>query len=428
MSSSRRGRAAFRRALAAALLGVTVSACGDGGRAPHAEPPGVGPRAVLAVPAGSGVRSGAGGAVAGADPERPLEVAARGRDVTLADVSAVDSAGRRLAGELSADGSRWRSVTPLAAGTRYTVEVATEHHGGSPGRTTLHYETAPAERELRIAFGPGAGPYGVGQPITARLDAPVKGRKARALVESALRVDSSPAAEGAWHWVDATTLHYRPRTYWPARATIHVHSELRGIRLVGRLYGGAAEPLTLTTGDRVEAVVDAAARTMTVRRGDTTVRTIPVTTGKPGFATRNGFKVVLGRERVVRMRSASIGIPASSGESYDHPVHYAVRLTLSGEYAHAAPWSQGSLGRSDVSHGCVGMSTADAAWFYRAVRAGDVVRVAGSRGKPMPAFGNGFGDWNLSWEQWRQGSALPAAGPRPDSRRPGSAARLRPRI
>ena len=32
------------------------------------------------------------------------------------------------------------------------------------------------------------------------------------------------------------------------------------------------------------------------------IKTIPVTTGKPGFDTRNGIKVVLGKEYFVRMR------------------------------------------------------------------------------------------------------------------------------
>jgi hypothetical protein len=42
----------------------------------------------------------------------------------------------------------------------------------------------------------------------------------------------------------------------------------------------------------------------------------------------------------------------------------------------------------------------------------------------METFGNGFGDWNLDWKKWRQGSALvsgTADGPRPED-----AARLRP--
>ena len=45
-------------------------------------------------------------------------------------------------------------------------------------------------------------------------------------------------------------------------------------------------------------------------------------------------------------------------------IEYAQRLTWGGEFIHAAPWSVGSQGSANVSHGCVGMSTADAGWLY----------------------------------------------------------------
>jgi hypothetical protein len=101
-----------------------------------------------------------------------------------------------------------------------------------------------------------------------------------------------------------------------------------------------------------------------------------------------------------------------------------VRVTHSGEYVHAAPWSTGSQGAANVSHGCVGMSTGNAQWFYDTVRAGDIVKVVNSNGDMMAPFGNGFGDWNLTWKKWRQGSALTAG--TPEAPRPEVRARLRP--
>ena len=41
-----------------------------------------------------------------------------------------------------------------------------------------------------------------------------------------------------------------------------------------------------------------------------------------------------------------------------------MRETNSGEFLHAAPWSVGSQGNANVSHGCTGMSTANAQWLY----------------------------------------------------------------
>ncbi|OUD03281.1 L,D-transpeptidase [Streptomyces swartbergensis] len=357
-----------------------------------------------------------------ADPDKPLEVVAEDSDGRITDVTAHDAAGRYVAGELAADGRRWHSTSPLAANASYTVRVSTEDEDGAPGRKVLTFDTGKptTQKRLDVTFGPKAGTYGVGQPITAELSRPVKDRSQRAVVERALKVSSMPATDGAWHWVDDKKLHYRPKDYWPAQATIQVRSNLEGIKIGDRVRGGKAKPLTINTADKVIAVTDAAAHQMTVYKNDEIVRQIPVTTGMPGYDTRNGVKVVLAKEGTVRMTSASIG----ASDFYDLIVHHSVRVTNSGEYVHAAPWSVGSQGYANVSHGCTGMSTENAAWFYENIREGDIVKVINSGGDSMPAFGNGFGDWNLEWKQWRTGSALTAG--TPEGPTPADRARLRP--
>ncbi len=89
-----------------------------------------------------------------------------------------------------------------------------------------------------------------------------------------------------------------------------MRSNLAGIKVTNALYGADAKPLQLKTGDRVEAITDASDHSMTVLRNGEVINTIPVTTGKPGFSTRNGVKVVLAKEQFVRMRGESIGIAA----------------------------------------------------------------------------------------------------------------------
>lgn len=344
----------------------------------------------------------------------PVDLALRtaGR---FADVTVTDHKGHRVAGTVSPDGDRWTSVAPLGADGRYTARLLVERTDGGPrvphrARLTLRTPAAPRGERLTAELGPGRGTYGVGQPLTAELSHPVpatdpEGRRA---VERALHVSSVPRADGAWHWVGPTTLHYRPRGYWPAHATVRVRSALDGVRVTGGLYGGPSAPLTLTTGARIEAVTDVAAHTMTVLRDGEVVRTIPVTTGKAGYRTRSGVKVVLGKEATVRMRGDSIGIARGSGDFYDLKVRWATRVTWSGEYLHAAPWSLDAQGSENVSHGCTGMSTEDAAWLFATVREGDVVRVVNGYGERMTPFDNGYGDWNLSWPEWRRGSALGA--------------------
>ncbi|MDQ3106113.1 MAG: L,D-transpeptidase, partial [Actinomycetota bacterium] len=85
-------------------------------------------------------------------------------------------------------------------------------------------------------------------------------------------------------------------------------------------------------------------------------------------------------------------------------VEYAMRVTYSGEFLHAAPWSVGSQGSANVSHGCVGMSTENAAWLFGISHRGDVVQVNGSQ-RPIE-YGNGWTDWDMSWAEYKAGSAL----------------------
>ncbi|WP_200260641.1 Ig-like domain-containing protein [Streptomyces sp. HSG2] len=411
-----RGRTVVGCALLAVALGAGATACGSDDPS-SAAPYDASDHISFNGPVEAGQK---------ADPDEPLEILSEDADGRITDVTAVDAAGRRVAGELSADGLRWHSTAPLAAGARYTIRVSTENGDGERGRKVLAFETGEPDEQkrLKVTFGPGAGTYGVGQPLTAELSRPIEDPAQRRVVERSLKVESTPAVEGAWYWVDDEKLHYRPKEYWPAQATIRATSALHGIKIGDRLWGARVKPLEIRTGERVIAVTDAASHTMTVYRNDEAVREIPVTAGKPGFETRNGVKVVLGKESFVRMRSSTVGIAEGSSESYDLPVHFATRVTWSGEYVHAAPWSAGSHGYANVSHGCVGMSTANAKWFFDTVREGDLVEVVNSDGDSMEPFGNGFGDWNVDWGEWRSGSAL--TGNLPNLVASGESARLRP--
>ncbi|MET7620324.1 Ig-like domain-containing protein [Streptomyces sp. NPDC005408] len=397
-------------------LGAGATACGGDGNPLAAKPFDATEQVSFNTPSGN----------AKVDPDKPLEVTAEGDDGRITDVTVIDESGHFLAGELDADGTRWRSTGSLSAGAKYTVKVAVEDADGAPGVRTMTFETAPASKFLTVNFGPKAGTYGVGQPITAELSLPVKDKAARAVVERALKVQSSPAVEGAWYWVDDKKLHFRPKEYWPSGATVTATSNLQGVKVSNKLYGGASKELKITIGDRIEAITDAGSHQMTVERNGEVIKTIPVTTGKPGFSTRNGIKVVLAKQYFVRMRGTSIGIAEGSADSYDLPVYYATQVTWSGEYVHAAPWSVGSQGYANVSHGCTGMSTGNAAWFFETVKEGDIVKVVNSAGDEMDPFGNGFGDWNLDWDKWRKGSALVAD--TKDGSSTADAARLRPEV
>jgi len=158
-------------------------------------------------------------------------------------------------------------------------------------------------------------------------------------------------------------------------------------------------------GDAVVSKVDAQAHQMQTFVNGALAKTTPITTGKAGFTTRSGVKVIIEKFRSKRMNSETVGISRDDPEAYDiDNVEYAMRVTYSGEFLHAAPWSVGSQGSANVSHGCTGMSTSDAAWLYDITKRGDVVEYVGTD-RPM-TLDNGYGDWNTPFADYARGSAL----------------------
>ena len=91
---------------------------------------------------------------------------------------------------------------------------------------------------------------------------------------------------------------------------------------------------------------------------------MPMSAGQGGdwkYYTTSGIHLAMSREPVTVMTSPGIG-PGSAGY-YQLTVYNTVRISNSGEYVHSAPWSVGSQGYANVSHGCVNVSPENAAWF-----------------------------------------------------------------
>jgi lipoprotein-anchoring transpeptidase ErfK/SrfK len=165
------------------------------------------------------------------------------------------------------------------------------------------------------------------------------------------------------------------------------------------VWGVAKRTSDFDIGSQIISTVDVAAHTLTMRKNGKVVKKIAVTTGKASMATRNGIKVIMSRESVHRMRSSTIGIKKGDPDYYDIKAKYAMRVTNSGEFLHAAPWSMGSQGRANVSHGCTGMSTADAKWIFEHSKVGDVVVYKNSNRKLETD--NGYTGWNMSYDRWK---------------------------
>jgi lipoprotein-anchoring transpeptidase ErfK/SrfK len=329
-------------------------------------------------------------------------VAVRVDKGTLTSVTVADAKGRTVEGQLGSDKRSWTATGPLRVADHYRMTAAAVDAKGRTVERSAFFSTLKPKVVLETSISPLSGStVGVGMPIIVRFNKSVKDRAA---VEQGLTVESRKPVVGAWSWISDTEVHYRPQTYWPAlnKVTLGVH--LQGVQASNKVWGMSNRKVTFKTSASMVSTVDVQRHTLTVRRNGQVARVIPVSTGKAGFLTRNGIKVVLEKHTLKVMDASTIGISKGDPEYYRLDVPYALRVTWSGEFVHAAPWSTGSQGRANVSHGCVGMSMSNAIWLFNQTHIGDVIRVVGSPRTLEP--GNGYTDWNVSWDKWLQGSAL----------------------
>jgi len=227
----------------------------------------------------------------------------------------------------------------------------------------------------------------------------------KATIEKHLSVTSTPKQTGAWHWISDHEVHWRPKSYWRAGTDVAVDVDINSVPAGAGIFGQEDRHVEFHVGSANIYKVNAQTHQMQVFSDGQLLRTIPITTGKPGFITRSGVKVIIEKFRRHRMNSETIGIGRDNPEYYDlDNVEYAMRVTYSGEFVHAAPWSVGSQGYANVSHGCTGMSTSNAGWLYSISKRGDVVEYTGT--DRQMEFTNGYGDWNESFATYAKGSAL----------------------
>jgi lipoprotein-anchoring transpeptidase ErfK/SrfK len=323
---------------------------------------------------------------------------------TLASVAVSSKAGS-VPGTMAADKQTWTAGGLLEPGTSYTVVSTVTGADGKAVTRTTHFKTKPLtlDQQTYPSFAPLSGQtVGVGMPVIVKFDVPVTDHAA---IEKNLHVVSQPAQKGSWHWVSDNEVHWRPATYWKAGTKVTVNADINGVPAGNGIYGQLDRSETFNIGDSHIYKVNIQTDQLHVYDNGHLVKTIPVTTGMPGFTTRSGTKIIIEKDRYHTMNSETIGIDPNSALGYNiKNVEYAMRLTYSGEFLHAAPWSVASQGHENVSHGCTGMSTANAGWLYDHSQIGDVVEYTGS--SKMMTLDNGYGDWNDSFKAYAQGSAL----------------------
>lgn len=393
-----------RRTLAlttAALAGLVLSACsgaGVGGSEPGTADEVTGGEATPEVTVTSNIPAGA----TGVRIDRKLKLGAD--NGTLSKV-VVRSASGELAGELAPDGHEWRSSGRLQPGETYKVRGVARDGDGKETRYRARFATQALslDQQTYPSFVPLPGStVGVGMPVIVRFDVPVTDHAA---IQRHLTVSSVPAQTGAFHWISDQEVHWRPEKYWKPGTKVTVKADIDSIPAGNGVFGQKSRTSTFTVGRSMVSRVNMRTHQMKVFENGKLIRTIPITTGEqPKFTTRSGTKVIIEKFRRHDMNSETIGIDPNSADGYNlNGVEYAMRVTYSGEFIHAAPWSVGSQGRANVSHGCTGLSTANAGWLYEHSMIGDVVEYVGSdRGMTLT---NGYGDWNLPFQSYAQGAA-----------------------
>jgi lipoprotein-anchoring transpeptidase ErfK/SrfK len=211
-----------------------------------------------------------------------------------------------------------------------------------------------------VSPGPGST-VGVAAPVTVTFDGPVPNRTAAERAVAVRPADAPTPAAGSFTWLGDDVLQWTPTEFFPAHSPVSVS------------VGGFAT--SFQTGSSVVSVADLGDYSFTVSIDGVVARQMPASMGKAKFPTPVGRFTALEKQRNVTFDSRTIGIPLDDEEGYLIKGEYGVRVTWGGVYVHSAPWSVGSQGYANVSHGCINLSPDNAAWYFDTVRIGDPIIV-----------------------------------------------------
>ncbi|MFY7628638.1 L,D-transpeptidase [Streptomyces sp. NY05-11A] len=396
-----------RLALIAGGLLLAVTACGGGGNsASGADAKDAGGKgasaaaeskqseAVVTIAPKTGAKD--------VDTSGTLKVtAAKGK---LTEVTVKDTKGRKIDGAISADGAGWTPATHLSASTAYQVHAVAKDAEGRTAAEDSSFTTLSPQNTFVGNFTPEDGStVGVGMPFSVNF---TRGITKPADVEKAIKITTVPAVEVEGHWFGNDRLDFRPEKYWKAGTKVTVELNLDGVEGRKGVYGKQSKTVSFTIGRNQVSIVDAKKHTMKVMQEGKVVKTIPVTTGKPGYATWNGQMVMSEKFTVTRMNGDTVGY---DGEYDIKDVPHAIRLTNSGTFVHGNYWGGDAFGNYNASHGCIGLrdvrggydSSVAAAWFFNHSMVGDVVTVQNST-DPTVDPANGLNGWNIPWSEWKK--------------------------
>ncbi|WP_410622082.1 L,D-transpeptidase [Amycolatopsis sp. cmx-8-4] len=384
-----------RLLVAAGVIGLTVAGCSG---SPSDEPPQVTTSAPVPKPVLKAAALTLTPAKDAKDvaPGEPVSVAVA--DGKVGDVKLTGADGKAVGGKPRADGAGWDSAEPLGYGKTYKLTATATGTDGKPVTAESNFTTVKPARQLGVSVNLAEGEtVGVGLPLIFTFTGNVADKAA---AEKALKITAEPATEGAFRWSGDKQVTWRPKDYWKSGTRIKVDAAVYGKPLGNGSYGREDKTITGAVGDKLVAVADGGTHQMTVTVNDKEVKTMPTSMGKPGHTTPAGTYTVMSEHTGYTMDSGTYGVPEDTPGGYRTFVQYAVRLSYSGIFYHSAPWSVRQQGHSNVSHGCLNLSTENTKWLMDTSKKGDVVTVQNSGGPKLEPT-DGWSVWQLSWDEWR---------------------------
>ncbi|WP_245544873.1 L,D-transpeptidase [Nakamurella multipartita] len=320
---------------------------------------------------------------------------------TIDDVSMTNPDGKVVAATIAADRKSWTVAEPLGFGKTYTVTGTATGTDGKQVPIQGTWDTVSADTQTRNTINPGDNvEVGVAAPISVSFGAEPQDREA---VAKRISITTTPAVEGAWAWVkhddSRWALDFRTKDYWPAGTKVHVDAKLYGVKLDDTSYGAADITSDFTIGRNQVVVADVNSHELVVKQNDQVVASYPASFGRgsdngdPELVTRSGIHVVTEKAQDYLMNNPRYGYTNSLQ-------HWTVRISNNGEFIHANPASADAQGNSNVTHGCVNLSMADAETYYNSAIWGDPVEVSGTNVQ-LSAMDGDIYIWGLSWDEWK---------------------------
>lgn len=253
---------------------------------------------------------------------------------------------------------------------------------------------------LNATTSPEDGTYGVAATLKVTFNNEIPEGMRGPIQKGFVVKSTKKLSPGAWVWLTGDSMTYRTKDFLPAHSVITLKGPGTNkflMRYNNIVYKMENNPITkLDIARNMTTTVDDASHSATVAIDGTPVRTMGVSMGQPGYETRSGIKATGEKYDLIRMTSQSVNI----SDPYDLEVPYAVRLTDSGEFIHAAPWAEDRIGVYDGSHGCTNLTLDDGQWFYNESLQYDPVITQGT-GRTMETDNGNGGIWNYTWAQWK---------------------------